>query len=238
MVARSGSGTLAGGAHADVFEQIAKSEARKISDIFNRSLVAGWLAAEYPGKPVAARLALAANEETKVGEVVAHIKDLYAAGLQVDEADASERTGYKLTRIAKPAAGASGGFGAGEGGVDGGNSDPNTGDPASIENRRAILNASHPAVDAGAAVFAAHARRKLNQAQAEAVQPVLDRLAAIKELPADQFAAALQAFRTDLPRLFAEARLHSPDIATVWEQVLGTALVDGLAEMPAQEAKK
>jgi phage gp29-like protein len=101
----------------------------------------------------------------------------------------------------------------------------------------AAVNEVRP-VDSGAAVFQSNARRKLSQAQVEAVQPVLDRLAALKELPADQFANALQAFRTDLPRLFAEARLHSPDIAAVWEQVLGTALVDGLAELPAQPLKK
>ncbi|MFA5265817.1 MAG: DUF935 family protein [Opitutaceae bacterium] len=87
-------------------------------------------------------------------------------------------------------------------------------------------------VNAGAAVFRANAIRKLTQAQSAAVQPVLDRIAALKELPADGFAAGLQALRNDLPRLFAEARLHTPDIAAVWEQVLGTALVDGMTDLP------
>jgi hypothetical protein len=233
MAARSGSGTLAGNAHADVFEQLAKADAKQISAVLNRSLVDEWMAEDFPGQPRAARLALAANEETKVGEVVAHIKDLDAAGLEVDEAEASERTGYKLKRVAKPASGA-GGFG-GEGGIDGNNSDPNTGDPASIANRQAKIRNARALIDSGRAVFDRNAARRLSQAQTEAMQPVLDRIATLKELPADEFAAGLQKFRADLPRLFAEARLHSPDIATVWEDVLGTALVDGLADMPIAE---
>jgi hypothetical protein len=233
MLARSGSGTLGGNAHADVFEQLAKAEAKRVSAIIDRDIVHGWLEADFPGQPRAVSFALAANEETKVGEIVDHIAKLYSAGLQVDEADASERTGYKLTRIAKPASTGFGGGGTGDGGIDGKNSAPNTGDPASIENRR-IANTAHAQVDAGAAVFQHNAVRKLSQAQSDAVQPMLDRIAALKELPADQFAAGLQKLRADLPRLFAEARLHAPDIATVWEQVLGTALVDGLADLPAK----
>ncbi len=96
----------------------------------------------------------------------------------------------------------------------------------------ALANALIHQVDAGAAVFQRNAARKLTKAQAEAIQPVLDRIAALKELPAEDFAAGIQKLRNDLPRLFAEARLHSPDIAAVWEQVLGTALVDGLADKP------
>jgi len=215
MLARSGSGTLAGGAHADVFEQLAKADAKRIGDVLDRSLVQEWLAQDFPGRPKAARFALAANEETKTGDVVAHIKDLYAAGLEVDEADASERTGFKLKRVAKPAPVAPG-------------ADPKKEDPAAITNRSPL------AVDAGAAVFARNAARRLTAAQTEAVQPLLDRLAAMKELPEADFAVALKKFRTDLPRLFAEARLHTADIADVWEQVLGTALVDGLADLPSQ----
>ena len=96
----------------------------------------------------------------------------------------------------------------------------------------ALSNATHAHVDAGSAVFQRNSARKLTQAQTEAMQPVLDRIAALKDLDADGFAAGIQKLRDDLPRLFAEARLHSPDIAGVWEQVLGTALVDGLADKP------
>ncbi len=96
----------------------------------------------------------------------------------------------------------------------------------------AVSNASHAQVDAGEAVFRANAARRLSQAETDAVRPVLDRIASLRDLPPDQLANALTQFRSDLPRLFAEARLKVPGIAEVWEQVLGTALVDGLAEAP------
>jgi phage gp29-like protein len=222
MIAKSGSGTLAGSAHTDAFEQIAKGEARKISETINKQLVKPWLEAGFPGQPQLAYFDLSAQEETKLGEIVAHIATLKTAGYQVDADEVCERTGYTVTLVPNAPAGKP----QAAGGLDGKNSDPATGDPASIANRALV--------DAGRAVFDRHAQRRLTTAQTEAVLPLLDRIAALKELPADQFAAGLQALRRDLPRLFAEARLHTPDIAAVWEQVLGTALVDGLADLPSK----
>lgn len=97
----------------------------------------------------------------------------------------------------------------------------------------ALANAAHPPVDAGAAVFQRNAVRKLSEAESTAMKPLLDRIATLKDLPDAQFATGLRQLRDDLPRLFAEARLNVPGIAAVWEQVLGTALVDGLAEKPS-----
>ncbi|HEY1791553.1 MAG TPA: DUF935 family protein [Opitutaceae bacterium] len=243
MLARSGSGTLAGGAHTDVFEQIAKAEARKISELINEQLAVEWLDRQFPGKPHAAYFALSANEETKVGEIVAHITGLAAAGYQVDAEEVSERTGYTVKLRASPAdADGEDPIDPAAGGLDGKNSDPESGDPPSVENRRLriyrrmIRNSVRRQVDAGDAVFTRNAVRKLTKAQTEAVQPMLDRVAAFKELPADQLAGALVKFRTDIPRLHAEARLHAPDIDDVWDQVLGTAMVDGLADMPSKAA--
>jgi phage gp29-like protein len=229
MVARSGSGTLAGGAHADVFEQLAKADARKISDILNRNLVDGWLAEKFPGQPKAARFSLAANEETKTGEIVAHIKDLYAAGLQVDEQEASERTGYKLTRItpAAPAGGLQG-----NGGVDGRNADPNTGDPASIANRR-IANARRRAMaPANNALFRASALDALSAAQAKAFRPLIERGVQVLTASDGDFDAALAKLQADLPAI--QHQILSQDttgeLAKVWESILGPALVSGAVE--------
>ena len=105
------------------------------------------------------------------------------------------------------------------------------------EGAAALSNAAHPPVDAGEAVFRRNSIRTLSTAEAEAMQPVLDRIADLKDLSDEQYAAGLQQFRQDLPRLFAEARLHVPDIAHVWDQVLGTALVDGLADLPSKKSK-
>lgn len=227
MLTRSGSGTLAGGAHAEVFEQLAKAEARKISEILNRQVTNDWLDEDFPGQPKLAYFAMASEEETKLGEIVAHVQVLSGAGYQVDPGEVSERTGYTVTLK-------SGSAGSGQPkslSVDGRNADPETGDPANLENRRRMLNRA--GYDAGAAVFDRNARRKLNAAQAQAMGPLLDRIAALKDIPADELGDAVQKLRDDLPRLYAEARLQSPDVANVWDDVLGTALVDGLADRPS-----
>ncbi len=67
MLAESGSGTLAGSVHDEVFNRIARAEARRISEIVTKSMVAGWLDARWPGQPHLAYFQLAANEEMDVG---------------------------------------------------------------------------------------------------------------------------------------------------------------------------
>lgn len=96
MLTEAGSGTLAGGAHAEVFAQIAKAEARRISETFNKQLVKGWLDDAFPGQKQFAYFELAANEEADVGEIVTHAKTLFDAGYVVDIDELSERTGYTL----------------------------------------------------------------------------------------------------------------------------------------------
>ena len=52
MLAESGSGTLAGGAHEDTFDEIAAGRAAKISERFQRDFDAEVLARKHPGEPV------------------------------------------------------------------------------------------------------------------------------------------------------------------------------------------
>jgi hypothetical protein len=54
MMAESGSGTLAGGAHEDAFEEIAAARAEKISERFQRDFDAEVLDREHEGEPVCA----------------------------------------------------------------------------------------------------------------------------------------------------------------------------------------
>lgn len=104
MLSAPGSGTLAGGAHQETFEIIARSEAKAISDTLNRQLDARILEAAFPGQPVLAYFDLAAKEEQDVGEVIDHAVKLAQAGIQIDLGDLAERTGYKLALKPQPAA--------------------------------------------------------------------------------------------------------------------------------------
>ncbi len=231
MLARSGSGTLAGGAHTDVFEQIAKAEARKISELVNEQLAVGWLEEKFPGKPHAAYFALSANEETKVGEIIAHVGALALAGYQVDQEEVTERTGYTVTL--KPAAD---GQPASLGGLDGRSSDPETGDPASVENRRRILNRA--AATGREAIFKANAAAQDLAARRTSFRPVAERLAAILAIedPAAH-KAAVQKLKDDSARLAVQVIGNAPELAGATHEIIGTALLSGMIER-SQGAQK
>jgi hypothetical protein len=93
--------------HEDTFMQIARGEARKIGEIFNRQFdrrvldAAGLLA---PGERPLAWWALAAQEETETGEIVTHASTLAASGYRMDPDQLSEKTGYQITVIENPPA--------------------------------------------------------------------------------------------------------------------------------------
>lgn len=97
MLAESGSGTLAGGAHAETFAVIAKGAARKISELVQDQLVKQRVQARWPGRPVLAYWQLAMQAETNTSEIVQDASTLAAAGYLIDVAELSERTGYTLT---------------------------------------------------------------------------------------------------------------------------------------------
>ena len=105
MLAESGSGTLAGGAHSDAFRTIAKGEARRISELLHKSVASEFLAANFPGRPELAYFQIAAQEETDVGEIVGHVAKLAQAGYQVDPGELSEKTGYTIILKAEPVPG-------------------------------------------------------------------------------------------------------------------------------------
>lgn len=193
-------------AHADVFEQIAKAVARRVGEVFTRDLSAAWLAQKFPGQKVAAYFAIAANVETDVGEIVAHIKLLSDAGFQVDPDQVSEETGYVVTIKAAPVT---------------------PGLPLPGPAGAVIANRGSAVAAGRAALFASAAKRQITAAQLAVVRPLLDRLAALDNASEADFPAELARLKTDLPALYAAAMKQAPDAAPAWEAVLGTALIDG-----------
>ncbi len=222
MLTEAGSGTLAGGAHADVFEQIAKAEARRISETFNKQLVKSWLEAEFPGEKQVAYFELAANEEADVGEVVGHVKTLSDAGYLVELDEVSERTGYSVTL--KPSAPAP--------------VAPGAPDAAMISNRASAAAAGR------AALLDAAGKQQIAAGQLAVMRPLLDRLAALDNAPEADFPAELARLKADLPGLYAAAMKAAPEAAAAWEAVLGTALIDGFGaaaqarQQPLQNQKQ
>ena len=96
MLTESGSGTLAGSAHSDTFQQIARGDASTVSGVFQRGIVLPVLAANFPGQPVLAFFQFAPTTLGQASAVAQDVAALAAAGFTVDPAQVSERTGYRM----------------------------------------------------------------------------------------------------------------------------------------------
>lgn len=96
MLAESGSGTLAGGAHLETFRRIARGEARKIGEIIQRQVVVPFLEERFPGSEELAYFELAFREEVESGQIVKDAVSLAGAGYRMDVEELSEKTGYVL----------------------------------------------------------------------------------------------------------------------------------------------
>ncbi len=99
MLAESGGGSLAGGAHSETFGRISRALAKRISETFQAQFDKEILNQFHPGEAVLAYFEIAANEEQDSGKVVEHVLTLAGAGLDVDPAQIEEKTGYRVRRI-------------------------------------------------------------------------------------------------------------------------------------------
>jgi hypothetical protein len=106
MLAESGSGNLAGGAHSDTFKRVTRALAGRVSESFQRQFDAEILAAAHPGQPVLAYFEISANEEQNVGEFIKDVGGLAGAGYEMTAAFIEEKTGYPVAARPAPAAAA------------------------------------------------------------------------------------------------------------------------------------
>jgi len=91
--------------HQDTFAQIAAAEARKISEIFQRSFDRRVLETRgllRPGERPLAWFDLASREETDTGEIVDHAVALSGAGYPLSKAQIAEKTGYEFDDTENP----------------------------------------------------------------------------------------------------------------------------------------
>ena len=92
----SGSGTLAGGAHQRAFDDITEAEAALISEVFQQQFDGPLLAKTFPGQPQLAYFELAATRSLDPADVIDQALKLARAGYEIDPAELSEKTGYRL----------------------------------------------------------------------------------------------------------------------------------------------
>lgn len=109
-IAEAGSGTLAGGAQADVWREIVGRDAVIVGAAIMRSLVRPYLERAFPGRPIAAEFAFDAGKRLTEKECAEVAATLRAAGWRVDRAELEEATGFGLEEDAGTPS--PGGFGA------------------------------------------------------------------------------------------------------------------------------
>lgn len=109
-IAEAGSGTLAGGAQADVWREIVGRDAVIVGAAIMRSLVRPYLERAFPGRPIAAEFAFDAEKRLTAKECAEVAATLRTAGWRVDRAELEEATGFGLEEDAGTPS--PGGFGA------------------------------------------------------------------------------------------------------------------------------
>ena len=200
MLSAPGSGTLAGGAHWEAFQIIARSEARKISELLQRSIDKHILSEAFKGQPALAYFELAANEEQDVGDILDHAIKIYQAGGQVDWTQISEKTGYKVSQAAPR--------------------------QPMLQNR--LRNTA--SVSESDASLRSAALGNLSEALTDDFRPLADRLRGILELEDPALInSALRSLRADIPSI-ARTLLSNPRQASVLEKTITAALFNGYAE--------
>ncbi len=215
MLAESGSGTLAGGAHQETFAKIARAEGMRISSVLQRQMDKPELTRLFPGQPVLAYFDLNVRQSPTTKEVISDIKDLSAAGYQVDQAEVSEMTGYEVELKAAPAAGTPvGTSGAPSGPIPAQDGPDPSADP--ITNR-APDDQPDPFVDAVARSVAAD------------LAPIREQLSALADITDPEARrVALLKFVEEAPA-HARAILTKPAAGESIANAVATAYVNGLA---------
>lgn len=228
MLTAAGSGTLAGGAHAQVFASIRSAEAMRISEIITRGMITPWLNQGFPGKEHAVYFGLAANEETDSGAAVEQVAKLSAAGFQCDPEQVTQKTGWKVTlkrQALLPA-------------------------PDEEPAKPGITNRASAVSERGTEVrFMARVEQMLAEADLAVLEPLIVRvrpiraeLVRISALDDSEFAAGMAALQpllrrlqADLPDLEREVLTGRPDLEHAFTDIVGTAFLSGAVE--AQEVR-
>jgi phage gp29-like protein len=214
MLAESGSGTLAGGAHNETFMRVARALAKRISMAFQRQFDLEVLADKHPGQPPLAYFEILANEEMDVGEVVKDVKGLKEAGFVVDAGWLEEKTGYPVTVVVETVPG-------------GGPALPNKEVKERKEKRDEINDPSESFLEA--------ARAALGKAEKADFKPLADALNAALAGDEAGLMNRLKALREDLPKLAKRVKASAESVEA-WEMILGAAMGNGLGTQVEEQS--
>lgn len=214
MLTAAGSGTLAGSAHMEAFQTIARGESKLISELFQRNFDKSVLEQSHPGEPCLAYFELAANEETDVGAILEHAVKISQAGGEVDWAQFSEKTGYQIVKSLTPP--------------------PVAPAPGVFRNRSATES---PKAESARMTLVTDAVDVAMGERAKLLTPWLQSLASLEsqsDLTDEQFLAEAEALIAQLNGLLTAEEIAT--LAAPLEAALGTTVVNALATQKGVQA--
>jgi phage gp29-like protein len=101
-LAQADTGTLAGGAQMDVWDQIVMRDSSVISDALNRQLFWKFLERRFPGRAPAVEFSIGRERELTANDAADLAVKLHGAGYTVAQAELEEATGFTLEKAPAP----------------------------------------------------------------------------------------------------------------------------------------
>lgn len=218
MLTESGSGTLAGGAHQDTWDEIVEGDCQDISEVFQQNFDREILDAEFPGRPHLAYFEIEAISNEDSQSITKVVTQLASSGYRVKRDVVEEELGMELEEPGEE------GMGVG-GQVSGPESQPNGDDDAALQNR------------ASAGSLPDNARAAFLAAVAADLAPLRDRLQAILAIqdPAIQ-RQKLAALRDEMEQLKADIAAD-PEAAKALAGIEAAAMINGFAGQPLENRR-
>ena len=213
MLTESGSGTLAGGAHKDAWDEIVDGDCQDVSELFQRDIDGPVLDAAFPGQPHLAYFEIDGISDEDANSRADMVVKLAGAGYRVSRDQVEEDLGVELEEasanpeLPNPKSGNQ-------------LEDPGGGD-AALQNRSAASRSASSLQDSARDAFLA--------AVAADLAPLRDRLQAILAIQDPEILRTrLAALRSELDQLKADIAAD-PEAARALAEVQSAAMINGLA---------
>ena len=223
VLTESGSGTLAGGAHQETFDQIALALGKDVSEVFQKGVDKPLLEKRFPNEEPYAYFELEAEQEEDVAAVVEHAVKLSGVGYHMPVAELMERTGYEL--VDKP---------ADQNEFPGDGDEPVRPDTTVVSNRDSEGELSTDPAGSRISSFETVARDQFAQALAEDLEPARTLI--------DQFASgdltegSVKELETKLSEVLKD-RLSGGQTAEALSGILASAVYNAAEEVKSRELR-
>lgn len=226
MLTESGSGTLAGSAHSETFQDIALEHAKRISETLQEQLDRPLLKERFPRERPLAYFHLITRDEDDVADILDHGAKAQQAGYRITREQLEEKTGYVLEELSISSSHS----------ADGSSRDSTSSSIASTDpsKRCALLNEQRRP-DRAPHRLERRGERALQEAWTHDCAELIERLQAIvDESDPEQAQRLAQALLDELPAL-AERLLAKGGMPEALERLLAPYVING-AEAGLPEA--